>query len=206
MSRAYPFRFAPCFHEYRLEAPENTQPLVGDTGGKRVFVCSMADLFGKWVPKEWLQSVSDACLASSAWEYLFLTKNPARYASAPLVPGAWYGATVTRQADVARVEKAMQAFDAVVRWVSVEPMLECVKFSDLSWCDLVVIGAQTSTVQPEGVGFVEAIAPEFDWVVDLVSQCRAAGVPYYLKPNLGSIAPGMVFPRMAPRRRRCSEK
>ena len=51
----YPVGFTPLFHHERLEAPANhtvpdkeeikRRPPLG-----RVFVCSMADLYGKWVP------------------------------------------------------------------------------------------------------------------------------------------------------------
>jgi hypothetical protein len=96
--------------------------------------------------------------------------------------------------------------DVDVRWVSVEPMLEPITFSDLSWCDLIVIGAQSETRQPDG--FVPARAPHLEWVVDLMAQARSAGVPVYLKPNLlgeptGS-KPGMVLQQEQPRRRKTS--
>jgi protein gp37 len=114
------------------------------------------------------------------------------------LPKAWFGASIIKQVDVARVEREMQSFTTTgVKWVSLEPMLEPITFNDLSWCDLVVIGAQTSTRQP--TGFVPAFAPDFNWVMDVVSQCRAADVPYYLKPNLLT-APGMVLPKMNPKR------
>jgi protein gp37 len=202
MADYYPFQFAPTFHEYRLTAPKHTsRPNSEDERDGRVFVCSMADLFGKWVPDKWIRSVFDACLASPEWEYLFLTKWPARYAKMPLLPKAWYGASVVRQSDVTRVEKAMQDFDAGegIKWVSMEPMLEPIRFNFIDWCDLMVIGSQTQTYQPDGL--VEAFAPEFDWIVDMVNQCRDAGVPYYIKQNCGTKAPGMHLPNMQPRKK-----
>jgi len=200
MEDYYPNKFEPTYHPYRLSAPKNTnKPVSNDPRDGRVFVCSMADLFGKWVPAQWIRSVFDACLESPEWEYLFLTKWPARYAQMPLLERAWYGASVVQQSDVARVEKAMQAFETdCVKWVSMEPMLQPIRFNDLSWCDLVVIGSQTSTVQPEGR--VPAFAPQFDWIVDVVNQCREAGVPYYLKENLGLASPGMALPKGEPRK------
>lgn len=201
MSDYYPNKFEPTFHAYRLEAPANTslpnQPTKRDG---RVFVCSMADLFGKWVPTEWIQAVFDACLATPRWQYMFLTKWPARYSRMPLIERAWYGATITKQADVKRVESGMakvQPGDDRKRWVSLEPMLGPVRFNDLGWCDLLVIGSMTATNQP--TGRVEAFAPEFDWIVDVVNQCREADVPYFLKANLGLELPGMCLPKMEPR-------
>ena len=199
MAAFYPNKFEPTYHPYRLSAPKNTSiPKSDDQRDGRVFVCSMADLFGKWVPDQWIESVFEACLEAPDWEYMFLTKWPARYSRMPLLPKAWYGSSVIQQSDVNRVEKAMADFDTdCVKWISLEPMLEPIRFNDISWCDLVVIGAQTSTTQPEG--FVAEFAPEFDWVVDIVNQCREFGVPYYIKANLGMERPGMKLPKPGPR-------
>lgn len=200
MAAVYPNGFEPTYHPYRLDAPKNTSRKDSDDERDgRVFVCSMADLFGKWVPKDWIQSVFNACIESPEWEYLFLTKWPARYAQMPLLKKAWYGASVIQQSDVTRVEKAMSAFKTdCVKWISLEPMLGPITFNDLSWCDLVVIGGQTSTTQPEG--YVPEFAPDFDWIVNVVNECREFGVPYYIKDNLGMTRPGMNLPKSQPRR------
>lgn len=201
MAAVYPFQFAPAFHEYRLSAPINTKRKDSDdpTDG-RVFVCSMADLFGKWVPNKWINDVFNACLAAPEWEYLFLTKWPKRYSMLADLPRAWFGASIIKQSDVDRVTKDMTAFpvhEGITRWISLEPMLEPIIFDDISWCDLVVIGAQTSTKQPDA-GYVDAFSPDFEWIADVVNQCRDQGVPYYLKPNLLN-SPGMKLPQMEPR-------
>ena len=66
----YPFGFKPTFHRYRLNQPMRwTKP-------RDIFVCSMADLFGEWVPTEWISAVIEACKAAPQHRYLFLTKNP----------------------------------------------------------------------------------------------------------------------------------
>ena len=36
----------------------------------RVFVSSMGDLFGKWVPDHWIERVFSVCHANPQWEYL----------------------------------------------------------------------------------------------------------------------------------------
>ena len=68
----YPYRFMPTFHQYRLGEPAKW------TTPRTIFVCSMADLFGDWVPYEWIQKVFEACKAAPQHRYLFLTKNPDR--------------------------------------------------------------------------------------------------------------------------------
>jgi len=69
----YPFKFEPTFHRYRLDEPKRK------TKGKTIFVGSMCDLFGEWVPDEWIQEVFKACEDAPQHRYLFLTKNPKRY-------------------------------------------------------------------------------------------------------------------------------
>jgi protein gp37 len=201
---SYPIQFAPLFHHERLDDPINTKPGTDRPQDGRVFVCSMADLFGEWVPQKWIDAVLDATLKAPEWEYLFLTKFPQRYRRINLPPKAWFGASVDIQKRVKVTEKAMPLLDVAVRWLSVEPMLEPIKFNDLSWCDLVVIGAQSETMQPDG--HVPAFAPKHEWVVDLIAQARSFGVPVYLKPNLlGELTgskPGMQLPQEQPRRRR----
>ena len=68
----YPFEFDPTFHRYRLKQPKVWhEPRV-------IFVCSMADLFGEWVPDEWIDEVFKVCEEAPQHTYLFLTKNPSR--------------------------------------------------------------------------------------------------------------------------------
>ena len=202
MAEIYPNGFEPTFHEYRLACPSNTVlKASNDPKNRRVFVCSMADLFGKWVPDAWIDKVFQSAFQNPQFEYLFLTKWPKRYSMLSELPMAWLGASVIKQADVERIERDMTSFTAhagIVRWISLEPMLESIKFNDLSWCDLVVIGAQTGTSQPDG--WHAPFAPKFEWVADVVQQCQEQGVPYYLKPNLVT-DPGMQMTQMEPRRR-----
>lgn len=203
MAASYPAKFTPLFHPERLPAPSNTRPGAQRPQDGRVFVCSMADLFGEWVPEQWIADVFAACNAAPEWEYLFLTKFPKRYRRIDLPPRMWAGASVDTQRRVAGTQKAMAGLDVAVRWLSIEPLLEPLKFSDLTWCDLMVIGAQSATKQPEGP--VEAFAPPLEWVADLVRQARDAGVPVYLKANLlgtpDPAKPGMQLPQESPRRR-----
>jgi len=201
---AYPAGFTPLFHPERLEAPANTVIPAAyrddthhgcDKGDclicayRRVFVCSMADLYGRWVPDEWIQQVHAAMCANPQWQYITLTKFPARYIGLQMPPGAWVGTTVDEQKRVRIAENAFRQIDGVaVKWLSLEPLREPLEFTDLSMFDWVVIGAQTETRQPDGV--VPAFAPPFEWVARIVAQAKEAGCKVHLKPNLRS-NPGM---------------
>lgn len=201
----YPFGFEPTFYDYRLEAPANTkvpEEAKHDPRLGRVFVTSMGDLFGKWAKDEWIAKVFAAAHGSPEWEYLFLTKFPQRYVGLQLPPTAWIGTTVDEQYRVKIAEEAFRKISGVrVKWLSLEPLLAPLKFTDLSMFDWVVIGAQSATRQRDG--YVKEFAPPFDWVVGLVAQAREAGCRVYLKPNLLGIptrhSPGMMLPQEGPR-------
>ncbi len=193
---AYPAGFTPLFHHERLDAPANTTiPATcrNDPSYQRVFVCSMADLYGRWVPEEWIQQVHASMCATPSWQYITLTKFPTRYIGLDMPPGAWIGTSVDEQKRVRIAEEAFQNIDGgKVKWLSLEPLKEPLEFTDLSVFDWVVIGAQTETRQPSGV--VPAFAPDFEWVARIVAQAREAGCRIHLKPNLGNGRPGMRFP------------
>jgi protein gp37 len=191
---AGPDGFMPLFHSERLDAPRNTAvPSAhrGDKAWRRVFVCSMADLYGRWVPGEWIDKVHAAMLASPQWQYILLTKFPERYPHLQLPPGAWVGTSVDEQKRVRIAERAFRQLpDGVVTWLSLEPLREPLRFTDLSAFDWVVIGAQTETRQPGGTE--PAMRPEWDWVVQIYTAARKAGCRVHLKPNLLSV--GMALP------------
>jgi len=71
-----------------------------------------------------------------------------------------------------------------VRWLSLEPLLAPLEFTDLSMFDWVVIGAQSATDQPAPIGHVSEVAPKIEWVMRLTAQAREAGCRIYHKPNL----------------------
>lgn len=183
---AFPVGFTPLFHRERLDAPANTAiPAAhrGDPAWRRVFVCSMADLYGRWVPDEWIEEVHTAMLTDPQWQYILLTKFPRRYVGLDLPPGAWVGTSVDEQKRVRIAEDAFREIDkGAVKWLSLEPLREPLEFEDLSMFDWVVIGAQTETRQPNGV--VSSFAPPFEWVARIALQAKESGCKVHLKPNL----------------------
>jgi protein gp37 len=189
-NRFYPEKFAPTFRPERLEAPRHTKvpesaierfQLTGDaverTAWRNVFVCSMADLFGRWVPAEWIDAVFDSCRQSPEWNYLFLTKFPQRYAGLDFPETSWVGTSVDEQKRVANAEKAFRKIDVPVRWLSVEPMLEPIEFGDLRMFDWVVIGGQSRS------SGAPASFPDPAWVDRLIDRALAANCAVYCKPN-----------------------
>jgi protein gp37 len=204
-AHAYPRGFTPILHPERLDAPANTnvpKEAENDPRLKRVFVCSMGDLYGKWTPDDWIQRVHASCIASPQWDYLLLTKYPRRYVGLALPPTAWVGTSVHEQKLVRLAEEAFrQIKDVRVKWLSLEPLMEPLKFADLSMFDWIVIGSLSATEQPEG--HYKEFAPPFEWVARIVAQARECGCRIYLKPNLlganpNPQSPGMQMPQEEP--------
>lgn len=175
---AYPFGFTPTFHEYRLNDP------LTKGFGKTVFVCSMADMFGEWVPREWIKKVFDACKAAEGHRYLFLTKNPARYielAEAGILPeddNFWYGSTVT--------DPDMPAFygGKYKTFVSIEPILkpfnEPGKDGIADTVDWAIFGAETGTRKNK-------VVPERSWIEGAVKAFKDRGKPVFMKDSMKPI-------------------
>ena len=115
----------------------------------------MSDLFGKWVPEEWILQVFESVKKSPDWNFLFLTKFPQRLQEindklGGFPENVWVGTTVDTQARVALAEKAFKNIDAKVKWLSIEPMLEPLKFSSLDMFDMIAVGGQSRTTkEPE---------------------------------------------------------
>lgn len=176
----YPFGFSPTLHRYRLDEPKKWEK------PRTIFVCSMADLFGEWVPDDWIEQVFAACRRAPRHTYLFLTKNPQRYcnlASAgklPTEPNFWYGTTITGP------DMPFFFWDKANTFVSVEPLLEPFNidatgdenpFEDVGW---VIIGAMT------GPGSRKQ-QPKREWVEAIVKKAHEAGTAVFMKDSLKPI-------------------
>ena len=182
--RFYPEKFEPTFRPERLKAPHYTPvPPQAETevGYRNVFVCSMADLFGKWVPEEWIEAVMTEVRAAPQWNFLFLTKFPQRLESITWPQNAWVGTTVDEQYRVSIAEKAFRNVDAPVKWLSCEPLRERLTFTSLDMFDWVVLGGQTAQT---GDNPCPGFQPPWEWIEHLTCQAREANCLLYWKPNL----------------------
>jgi protein gp37 len=180
--RYYPQGFEPCIHPDRLAIPY-TQKVPKDAdihpAKRNVFANSMSDLYGRWVPKEWIDAVFKAMADNPQWNFLTLTKFPKRAAELVYPPNVWIGTSVDLQVRVAAAEDAFSRIQCGVKWLSLEPMIEPLTFSRPELFDWVVIGgASASSKTP-------AWTPPFAWIVRTAAQFLEANpnVKIYLKTN-----------------------
>ena len=172
----YPYGFEPTFHKYRLDE------LKTKKFGKTIFVCSMADLFGEWVPDEWIEEVLNACVKSPEHRYLFLTKNPARYlelakaGKLPELENFWYGSTITN------IEMPYFYSEKHKTFLSIEPILESFKGKDeatgtAEYVDWAILGAETGNR-------TDKVIPKREWIEDIVDAFRESGKPMFMKDSM----------------------
>jgi protein gp37 len=183
-SRFYPEGFKPTFRPERLDAPAGTRiprKRINEPGIRNVFTCSMGELFGDWVPEEWIDAVFESISKNPQWNFILLTKNPERYLNLEFPKNVWIGATADTQerANTAlRVFYQLKAIKEVqnVLFLSCEPLLEPVVISrHIEW--LIIGGRSKNTQGP-------ASQPEWKWVLNLTLQAKEFGIPCYWKPNL----------------------
>jgi protein gp37 len=179
MSKRYDWSFNPQLHEDRLG---HTGTKLKSGKNNRVFTCSMGELFGPWVPDEWIEKVFHSVRQNPEWTFLFLTKSPERLPELDWPENSWIGATVDTQRRVDAVADAFTAIDDMdngnLKFISCEPLLEHVKFTDslLDSLDWLIIGAKSDNGKK--------VQPDCKWVKDLFVQADDCGIPVWFKDNL----------------------
>lgn len=170
----YPNFFKPTFHRYKLDEPQHWKK------PRNIFVCSMADLFGDWVPDEWIREVFEACDKAPQHRYLFLTKNPGRYNQVldEYTPqNMWFGWS---QEGPMGGKTVFSSHHSVNTFVSIEPLHHPFKEFYIRGIDWAIVGAETGKRKGK-------IIPEKKWVDDIAAACREAGVPIFMKESLREI-------------------
>ena len=193
--RFYPQGFEPTLHPDRLAAPYQTRlpaDAARDITKRNVFSNSMSDLYGRWVPQEWIDAVFKAMSDNPQWNFLTLTKFPKRAAELVYPENVWIGTSVDLQVRVKAAEEAFAKIECGVKWLSLEPLIEPVKFTRpelFSW--VVIGGASRSSQTPEWT-------PPAEWIVRVASQFLEHGARIYLKTNgRPREFPGIITPENA---------
>ena len=180
----YPFGFLPTFHRYRLDEPSKIKK------PQNIFVCSMADLFGDWVPDEWIKDVFKACEAATQHRYLFLTKNPKAYKKDPVYSNCqvsyknnwWFGASITgseKKDDIAGTMIGLAYCEN--SFLSIEPIHQEITLPEgVCLPKWIIVGSETGNRKDKPVVCKW-------WIDKLVHMCRQYGIPVFMKESLRSL-------------------
>lgn len=185
----YPHGFAHhYYHPERLREPLKIKEPA------RIFLDSMADLFGRTVPAEHIQAVLDTVCEAEQHTFLSLTKNAPRLAlvrdfpanlhlgvSSP--PDHMFGHALnrTQQAQMLRRSLAVlrEFADNRVTWMSFEP---------LSWDVTTIVAENPGALRWAVIGAASngprTYQPEVEHVNNLLTVLEAQNVPVFFKGNL----------------------
>lgn len=163
----FPAGFSPTFHPYRLKMIADKQKPAN------IYVCSMGEMFGAWIPLEWITAVFDACKAAPWHNYMFLTKNPIRYeelAQSGILPTGdnfWYGT---------RISENTQAFvsEKYHTFICIEPIGKFAESYEIPKVEWAIIGCDALLPSKRNM-------PESSWLTSLMEQC--GDIPVFIKDN-----------------------
>lgn len=183
-----------------------------DSPPKGIFVCSMGELFGDWIPREWQDEVMDCIKTYDNHRFYLLTKQPQNLIKfSPFPDNCWVGVTATDTSMFAEACYRLGKIKEKVKYISLEPLLDFKPREDaLDWqfwlsqwlasgINWVIIGACTGTkkemqeicqrynlaLMPYGRKWTAQ--PKIEWVKEIVEACDKAGIPVFLKNNLQTL-------------------
>lgn len=170
---SYPFGFEPTYHKYRLDFPEKKKT------PSNIFVGSMSDIFGSWIPDEIICEIFAACEKGPQNNYLFLTKNYSRYVELhekgllPARDNMWYGISITDNNSAWRGKiLPLQAYNT---FISIEPMLEEIEPCNVPLAQWIILGAMTNNRKK--------VMPQKEWI-DRIVNAVGNNIPIFMKESI----------------------
>ena len=152
---------------------------------RRVFVNSMSDLFHEKVPDAFVRRVFGVMRKASQHQFQVLTKRSERMATLSatldIASNVWMGVSVENQKYTSRIDD-LRRVEAVVRFLSIEPLLGPVEKLDLRDIHWVIVGGES------GHG-ARAMDPQ--WVRSIRDQCLASEVRFFFK-QWGGVRKGVT--------------
>jgi protein gp37 len=182
-------------HHKRLETPLRWKK------PRRIFVGSMTDLFHNQVPYTEIDRIFEMMAAAKQHTFMILTKRP-EWALEYFQDGepgvfpyqnVWIGVTTENQAMADERMPVLLDIPAALRFVSIEPMLEPINIYpyllssyDHASLDHQMSGNECRTNKIDWVILGAETGPgrrpcKIEWMIDVVDQCWAAGVPVFVK-------------------------
>ena len=157
----------------------------------RIFLDSMSDLMGAWVPDEQIHAVLDVCKRAHWHSFQLLTKNAPRLEQFDFPANVWvgvsapptqmFGKSLTLDQQKRLVERQLRALSLVrgagVRWMSIEPLsFDIAPLLVNAPLDWVVIGAATNGMR--------TYQPKREWVENVLAVMDEQHIPVFFKGNL----------------------
>lgn len=186
MAKRFKQDFTPQFHPERLDVRFDKIPPSG------IFVCDMGDLFGEWVPSEWIEAVLWACEENQQHRFIFLTKNPLRYKDFIFTDNCWTGTSISKPEELYRIKQLNDPLVKTIKhFISFEPILDKIVCNDLlkyNWNHIhwIIIGGLSGHKSSPAIK-LEAIK--------IARYYQGRGIPIFFKNNL---SPDGLMPQQFP--------
>lgn len=171
---------------------------------RKIFVCSMSDLFHEEIPTIFIQAVFRYMAKASWHQFQVLTKRAKRLSEiAPKLawpPNVWMGVSVENQECADERIPVLLQVPASVRFVSCEPLLENISLTSIGIsednCKEKVyyfnvlknyrrygdpLQYSLDWVIVGGESGPKARPMELEWARDIRDQCKCHGVPFFMK-------------------------
>ncbi len=187
-TKAYPDGFESHYwHSLRLREPFAVEKPSG------IFIDSMSDLMGRWVPDEQIQRVLDVCESADWHTFFLLTKNAPRLRKFRFPRNVWVGVSsppdwmwgkrLSRNQQERMLVTSLQILEhdthAYTTWMSFEP---------LSWDMGSIIGQFHNAIHWAVIGAAsngpKKYQPAESDLVSLVGALDTMGTPIFMKRNL----------------------
>lgn len=145
----------------------------------KIFVVDTGDIFGQWIPSEWINQVIEINNKCPQHIFQYLTKNPKRLMEYEFQDNAWAGTSVNSDEDIERAD-ILKTVKAPIRYLSIEPLLGPVTFS-LDGIQWIILGAQTGK---------NPVIPEKLWIDNILKQAYRLNIPVFMKNNIRQFSQG----------------
>ncbi len=158
----------PVYYEQKLRLLEKKKPA-------NWFLTGMSDLCG-W-KDEWLEAVFKKLRENPQHEAVFLSKRPDLLKIDTDLQNGWFGVTITRRAELWRLQALKENVRAKHYHVTFEPLFDDPGEVDLSGIDWIVVGTMTGAKK-------NRIKTDPSWAYSLTEQAHAKGIPVFMKEDL----------------------
>jgi len=145
---------------------------------RRIFVCSMGDLFHKNVRNIHVDFVVNAAAENPQHTFIILTKRAKNmqcyFNGTGLIPdNVWLGFSASTQTEFESGMKEMANINHYPKFVSLEPLIQRVYIDDyVEDIDWVIVGGETGP----GARIIHS-----NWVSQIQVSCGMHGIPFFFK-------------------------
>ena len=200
-----------------LHADRLEKPLYWNTP-RRIFVCTMGDLFHEDVPDFWIDEVVHTMMHDDKHTFMLLTKRPERMKQYVMGRGLceadwiWFGITAENQQRADERVPILLGIPGAVRFVSIGPMLGPI-YLHTSWLKPYGCNCGCKSRDMSGVGrypcgsHESTSADRIDWIIcgaetgmkaremkpiwagNIQRQCEDVNIPFFFKKMSGGKNP-----------------